>query len=161
MKRGFFSLAVFALSAGLAVSSASAQQWHGGDHRGNGHANPQAHPAEPERGPQGYNRMDRPSGTEARPQQFDRHAYNHNFSADRGYHIGPYHAPRGFAYRRWSYGQVLPRYYWGQQYWLNEYWLFGLDVPPVGLEWVRYGPDALLIDTRTGEVVQVVYGRFF
>ena len=41
-----------------------------------------------------------------------------------------------------------------------DYWLFGLDVPPYGYEWVRYGPDALLIDLRSGEVIQVVYGRF-
>ncbi|HEL3249660.1 TPA: RcnB family protein, partial [Stenotrophomonas maltophilia] len=41
------------------------------------------------------------------------------------------------------------------------FWLFGLDMPPMGYEWVRHGPDALLINTGNGEIVQVVYGRFF
>jgi hypothetical protein len=44
-----------------------------------------------------------------RPQQIDRQAYNHNFSSDHGYHIGPYHPPRSFRYQRWGYGAILPR----------------------------------------------------
>ena len=166
-----------ALGAGLAVvaPSAWAEPQHqggnrggqqGGGHEGAGrqnggwHGAAQARPVEPERGPHGYQRIERPAGAEARPQQFDRPAYNHNYAADHGYHIGPYHGAPNFRYRRWGYGEFLPRYYWGRQYWLGDYWLFGLDVPPVGFEWVRYGPDALLIDTRNGEVIQVVYGRF-
>jgi Ni/Co efflux regulator RcnB len=169
--RRFLALA---LCAGLSVMApdAWAQREHGGGGPGGGaprggaprgggaHAAGPSRQAEPERGPQGYQRIERPQGAQARPQQFDRQAYNHNFNADRGYHVGPYHAPRGFRYRRWGYGDILPRYYWGQQYWLLDYWLFGLDVPPIGYEWVRYGPDAVLIDTRSGEVIQVIYGRF-
>jgi Ni/Co efflux regulator RcnB len=158
-------MVALALGVSLSVIAPAALAQHergggGGNRGGGGHAASPAHPAEPERGPQGYNRVERPMGAEARPQQIDRSAYNHNFTANRGYHIGPYHAPRGFAYQRWGYGDRLPRSFWAQQYWLTDYWLFGLDVPPVGYEWVRYGPDALLIDTTTGEVVQTVYGRF-
>jgi len=164
MTRRHLSIVAVGLGAALAVATPAFAEPgpegnHGGSH-GGGRAAASMHPAEPERGPQGYQRIERPAAVAARPQQFDRQAYNHNFNADHGYHIGPYHAPRGFAYRRWSYGQVLPRIYWGQQYWLSDYWLFGLDVPPVGFEWVRFGPDALLIDTNSGEVIQVVYGRF-
>ena len=154
---------LLALGAGLmlAASPVLAAPGHGG---GSGHGGGapagHGHPSEPERGPMGYSQVQRPSGAEARPQQFDRQNYNHNFVADHGYHIGPYHAPRGFRYHRWGYGDILPRGYWGSNYWLQDYWLFGLDVPPYGFEWVRYGPDALLIDTRSGEVVQVIYGRF-
>lgn len=145
----------------LAASPALAQQGaheHGDGQRGAAAAH--GHPAEPERAPMGYPQVQRPSGADVRPQQFDRQSYNHNFVADHGYHIGPYQAPRGFRYHRWGYGDILPRGYWGPQYFLQDYWLFGLDVPPYGFEWVRYGPDALLIDTRSGEVVQVIYGRF-
>lgn len=67
----------------------------------------------------------------------------------------------GYAYQRWHYGQFLPRPYWIGDYILNDFWLFGLDMPPMGYEWVRYGPDALLINTGNGEIVQAVYGRFF
>jgi Ni/Co efflux regulator RcnB len=160
MKRTNRMLAL-ALGAGLIMAAPGAWAQHeheggqmGGGQRGGGH------PAEPERGPQHYQPMQRPQGAEARPQQMNRQDYNHNFTASRGYHIGPYHAPSGFSYHRWGYGDVLPRAYWGQDYWLSDYWLFGLEVPPVGYEWVRYGPDAVLIDTNTGEVIQVVYGRF-
>jgi Ni/Co efflux regulator RcnB len=43
---------------------------------------------------------------------------------------------------------------------LADYWLFALEVPPVGYEWVRYGVDALLINTSNGEILQVEYGVF-
>jgi Ni/Co efflux regulator RcnB len=33
-------------------------------------------------------------------------------------------------------------------------------VPPAGYEWVRVGADALLVNTATGEVLQVEYGVF-
>ena len=33
--------------------------------------------------------------------------------------------------------------------------------PPWGYEWVRYGPDAVLIDVRTGQILQVRYGVFW
>ena len=53
-----------------------------------------------------------------------------------------------------------PRAFWASEYYLSDYWLFGLEVPPVGYEWVRNGADALLIDTNTGEILQVEYGVF-
>lgn len=116
--------------------------------------------AEPHPGPRGYSRPSEPSGWNARPNAADPGAYRHNFQAARTYRIGPYHPPRGWAYRSWAYGQILPRAYWGSQYILGDYWLFGLEVPPVGFEWIRSGPDALLIDTRTGEILQVEYSVF-
>ncbi len=51
--------------------------------------------------------------------------------------------------------------YFVRDYWLDNYEDFGLMDPPDGYTWVRYGPDALLIDEDTGEVVQVVYGVFY
>ena len=46
------------------------------------------------------------------------------------------------------------------QYVIGDYWLFALEVPPTGYEWVRDGSDALLIDTNSGEILQVEYGVF-
>jgi Ni/Co efflux regulator RcnB len=54
----------------------------------------------------------------------------------------------------------LPRGYWEPQYLISDYWLFALEVPPAGYEWVRDDTDALLIDTNTGEILQVEYGVF-
>lgn len=111
-------------------------------------------------GPRGYQRPAAPQGWNARPQQVDRGAYQHNFQAARSYHIGPYRRPPGWTAHRWGYGEILPRVYWGPQYLIGDYWLFGLEVPPVNYEWVRDGNDALLIDTSSGAILQVEYGVF-
>ncbi len=116
--------------------------------------------AEPHPGPRGYQRPSEPQGWNARPATVDRGAYQHNFQAARTYHIGPYHPPQGWSNRRWAYGQVLPRAFWAPEYFIADYWLFGLEVPPGGYEWVRSGDDALLVDTNSGEILQVEYGVF-
>ena len=75
--------------------------------------------------------------------------------------IGPYHPPSaGWQAGRWVFGQILPRIYWATQDVIGDYWRFGLETPPVGGEWVRYGADALLINLATEEVVQADYGVF-
>ena len=62
--------------------------------------------------------------------------------------------------RHWAYGQILPRAYWAAAYFIADYWLFGLEVPPVGYEWVRDGADAILVNVTTGEILQAEYGVF-
>jgi Ni/Co efflux regulator RcnB len=69
--------------------------------------------------------------------------------------------PQGLAYRRFSYGDYLPQIFLGQNYWLYDYANYDLPYPPPGTFWVRYGPDALLVDRQTGEVDEVVYGVFY
>ena len=124
-------------------------------------AAPHAAPrGEPHEGPRGYTRVTEPHGWDARPSNVDRGAYQHNFQAARSYHIGPYRRPAGWRAHRWGYGEILPRAYWGPQYVIGDYWLFALEVPPAGYEWVRDGADALLIDTTSGEILQVEYGVF-
>jgi Ni/Co efflux regulator RcnB len=108
----------------------------------------------------GHARLTRPAAPEARPKTVDRNRYEHNFQARHAYGIGPYHPPAGFTYQRWHHGEVLPAAFWASSYVLADYGLFGLDVPPVGFEWIRYGPDAVLVDMRTGEILQIVYRTF-
>jgi len=84
-----------------------------------------------------------------------------NVIAVHRFHIGAYRAPPGWHYRRWVFGERLPAVYFGRDYWITDYLSFDLFAPPDGLVWVRYGPDALLIDEYTGEVVQVQYGVFY
>jgi len=127
------------------------------------HGGPVSRPAahgEPHPGPRGYERASEPHGWNTRPKSVDRGAYQHNFQAARVYRIGPYHHPGGWVAHRWAYGQILPRAYWGPQYFIGDYWLFGLEVPPVGFEWVRDDDDALLVNIQTGEILQVEYGIF-
>jgi Ni/Co efflux regulator RcnB len=87
--------------------------------------------------------------------------WQRNYDAPRRYRADRYRAPRGYSYRRWSYGQRLPRDYYVRSFWLTQFIMFGLDSPPDGYIWVRYGPDALLIDEDTGEIIQVRYNVFY
>ena len=84
-----------------------------------------------------------------------------NVVAAHRFHAGPYRAPPGFRYRRWVFGERLPGIYFGRDFWITDFIAFGLFAPPDGLVWVRYGPDALLIDEYTGEIIQVDYAVFF
>lgn len=122
-------------------------------------ARPPAH-GEPHAGPSGYQRVNEPKGWNSRPQTVDQGAYHHNYQAARSYHVGVYHRPHGWAPHRWGYGEILPRVYWAAPYILADYWLFALEVPPPGYEWVRDDNDALLVNTSTGEILQVEYGVF-
>ena len=103
-----------------------------------------------------------------RPPEWDQ--YHRNFNprdyewarqAERRYHWEPYRAPYGWYYQQWGYGQYLPTAFWVRDYWLDTYWNFGLIDPPYGYVWVRYGPDALLVDVATGQILSVEYGVFY
>jgi hypothetical protein len=68
--------------------------------------------------------------------------------------------PRGWGYRHWSIGAFLPLLFLADTYYIDYDWI-GLPPPPYGTRWVRYGPDALLVDTYSGEIVDVVYNVFY
>lgn len=87
--------------------------------------------------------------------------FHKNMRATRRFRIGSYHGPHGYHYRRWAYGMFLPEIYFAQDYWISDYEDYDLDDPPDGYVWVRYGPDALLLDEDTGEIVEVEYGVFY
>ncbi|HEY5409083.1 MAG TPA: RcnB family protein, partial [Caulobacteraceae bacterium] len=100
-----------------------------------------------------------PDQRQSRGQGQDRYrSYQRNTTAQRRFRLPEYRWPQGSAYRRFSYGQILPRIFFGQNYWLYDYSNYGLPYPPPGAAWVRYGPDALMIDRSTGEIIEVVYG---
>jgi len=158
LKLAFACAAILlAAAVGSTVSAKERDDHH--DARPAVHAPPEHH-GEPHSGPSGYRRPVAPQGWDARPKQVDRAAYQHNYQAARSYKIGPYHRPTGWGGRRWSHGDHLPRAYWTQQYLIADYWLFGLEVPPMGYEWVRVGDDALLIEIGSGIVLQAEYGVF-
>jgi Ni/Co efflux regulator RcnB len=91
----------------------------------------------------------------------DIRTYRRNVTAEHRFHYGEYHGPRGYAYRRWSYGEHLPKIYFASNFWISNYLNFGLAWAPDGCVWVRFGPDAILVDEGTGEIIQVVYGVFY
>ena len=73
-------------------------------------------------------------------------------------HINPFIYPPGWAYREWAVGGILPPLFLARDYWYADWAALGVDPPPPGDEWVRYGPDLLLVDVNTGQVVDVIYG---
>jgi hypothetical protein len=68
--------------------------------------------------------------------------------------------PQGWAYRRWAIGAVLPAVFLTRAYAYPDYASLGLPRPAPGQRWVRYGPDLLLVDTRTGAIVHAARGAF-
>jgi Ni/Co efflux regulator RcnB len=76
-------------------------------------------------------------------------------------HLNPFVYPPGFAYRRWEVGAALPPVFLVQDYWYPEWAALGLDPPPPGYQWVRYGPDLLLVNVITGQVADVAYDVFY
>ena len=69
--------------------------------------------------------------------------------------------PQGWSYRRWSLGQTLPSLFLTAPYFFNDYSNYGFGPPPRGYRWVRYGPDLLLVNRRTGRIADVIYGAFY
>jgi hypothetical protein len=77
------------------------------------------------------------------------------------FRTGYYYDPFGFGYQRFGLGwQIRPAYY-SNRYWLND--PFQYRLPHVGYpyQWVRYWDDAVLVDTRTGRVLDVIYDFFW
>jgi Ni/Co efflux regulator RcnB len=54
----------------------------------------------------------------------------------------------------------LPQLYWIARYVMARYASAGFDPPRRGAQWIRYGPDLLMIDLAAGDVVEAVYGVF-
>ena len=70
-------------------------------------------------------------------------------------------APPGWAYRRWTIGLLLPRLFFSAPYYYDSWWEVGLEPPPPGYRWLRYGPDLLLVNVRTHRIADVVYNAFY
>jgi Ni/Co efflux regulator RcnB len=68
--------------------------------------------------------------------------------------------PHGYNYHRYAVGYRLPPTFIVQQYYITDYETYGVDSPPPDFQWIRYGPDLLLIDVNSGQVSNAVYGVF-
>lgn len=79
------------------------------------------------------------------------------------YRLPRYYAPYGWnqGYRRFGIGATLATVLFAQSYWIGDPWSYRLPDADGPYRWVRYYDDALLVDTYTGEVVDVVEGIFW
>lgn len=82
---------------------------------------------------------------------------------DRGrYRLPRYYAPGGYGhqYRRFGVGVGLTRSLYAESYWIDDPYHYRLPPAYGPYRWVRYYGDALLVDLRTGRVVDLVYDIF-
>ena len=77
------------------------------------------------------------------------------------FHLGIYVDPFGWRYRDYDIGWRLPGRFYSSRYWVHDPWYYRL--PPVGgpYRWVRYYDDVLLVDLRSGRVLDRIRGFFW
>lgn len=96
-----------------------------------------------------------------RNQQYDWQRYR--YSNRNLFRANPYYVPRGwsYGYQRFSIGFMLNSLLFDQQYWIDDPYEYRL--PPVygPYRWVRYYDDVLLVDIRSGQVVDVINDFFW
>ena len=83
---------------------------------------------------------------------------NHHRST---FHLGVYLDPFGWGYQRYNVGWRLWPNYYSSNYWLNDPSMYALPYAPWPYKWVRYYDDAILVDTYTGQVVDVIHDFFW
>ena len=94
-----------------------------------------------------------------------RNDHRYNWQDRRRHHrslfrLGAYFDPFGWGYQRFSIGWRLWPSYYSSNYWFNPT-QYGLPYAPPGYQWVRYYDDALLVDTWSGQVVDVINNFFW
>jgi Ni/Co efflux regulator RcnB len=73
----------------------------------------------------------------------------------------PWVYPQGYDYRLWAVGAILPPLFWSTPTYYYTGWdAMGLPPPDPGFQYIEYGPDLLLVNVATGEIVQVFPGAF-
>lgn len=99
-----------------------------------------------------------------------RHSYNwrthRDFRSYTGVRIGFYFAPRYGYYRvpseyygyRYDYGDYLPRYFYSYRVYDPDFYF--LPPKPYGCEYYFVGNDIVLVDLRTGRIIDVFYDVF-
>jgi hypothetical protein len=86
---------------------------------------------------------------------------NHRRHHRSWFHLGFYYDPFGWGYSPYQIGWRLWPSYYSSRYWINDPWQYRLPYAPPGTRWVRYYDDAVLVDTWSGQVVDVIYNFFW
>jgi Ni/Co efflux regulator RcnB len=94
----------------------------------------------------------------------DRYDWNRYRAVNRGaYRLPRYYAPSGWGrgYRRFGVGVPLSPVLFSRAYWIGDPYAYRLPEAYGPYRWVRYYDDALLVDLRSGLVIDTVYGIFY
>jgi hypothetical protein len=73
---------------------------------------------------------------------------------------GHYRWPGGLPYRLYAVGALLPLSFIAAEYIVADWAAYGVAAPAGNAVWLRYGPDLLLVDQQTGQVLDAAYGVF-
>ena len=98
-------------------------------------------------------RYDRRDYRDYRDSRYDRRDYRDNHRS-RVRYVAPY---RSWSYRPVSIGFRLDPLFYSSRYYINDYGYYGLRVPRPWERWIRYGDDLLLVNLRTGRVIDVIH----
>ena len=77
------------------------------------------------------------------------------------FHLGLYFDPFGWGYNPFQIGWRLWPNYYSSNFWINDPCSYRLPYAPPGTRWIRYYDDAILVDTWSGQVVDVIYNFFW
>jgi len=77
------------------------------------------------------------------------------------FHLGFYYDPFGWGYNPFQIGWRMWPSYYSSNFWINDPWYYRLPYAPPGTRWIRYYDDAILVDTWSGQVVDVIYDFFW
>lgn len=86
-----------------------------------------------------------------------RNLYRDNFRQPRYYNPYGY----GYGYQRHGIGIYLNSLFFSSRYWINDPYEYRLPAAPYGYRWIRYYDDVLLVEQRSGYVVDVIYSFFW
>ena len=91
--------------------------------------------------------------------KYDWENYRHHHRSH--FHLGFYYDPFGWGYSPFQIGWRMWPAYYGSNFWLNDPWSYRLPYAPPGTRWIRYYDDAILVDTWSGQVIDVIYNFFW
>jgi len=77
------------------------------------------------------------------------------------FHLGFYYDPFGWGYNPFQIGWRMWPSYYRSSFWINDPWYYRLPYAPPGTRWIRYYDDAILVDTWSGQVIDVIYNFFW
>ena len=89
-----------------------------------------------------------------------RRSWRHGWAGTRYRSPYRYYYPSGFSYRSWRIGYELPLAFLIADYFL-DYRPYGLAPPPYGCRWLRVGDDVMLVDIRSGVIVDILYNFYY
>ncbi|MBC7986528.1 MAG: RcnB family protein, partial [Sphingomonadaceae bacterium] len=74
-----------------------------------------------------------------------------------------WYAPRGwrYGYRRFGVGHTLASVFLASSYWLSDPYRYRLPHAYGNHRWIRYYNDVVLVDVRTGRIIDVEHGFFY